>query len=385
MKKIDIIFSTILLLLTLLQGVVKSSENDDKEKIKTFKVNKGGDLYVEINPGDITIKTWEKDEVSVSVSGFEEEQLKDVEMTSEKNRISIRYEKGYGSDDAEFTITVPVKYNLELITSAGNINVKDDIDGTVKANTNGGDVSCKNVSGNLTVQSMGGNIGVNDVDGNLSVNTMGGDISIGIIKGNSAKVNTMGGEINIGKCLSGITVKTSGGDIAIGDAGGDSEFITYGGNISIGNISGNVKMETSGGNLSLGDADGIVKGKTNGGNIDFKTVKGSVDIKTMAGEVALTLYPESGSESRISTNAGSIELTIPSSAKTTIEARIHVQGYWKTAEDTYQIESDFPAKSNSNDEEKHDIVGTYELNGGGSKILLKATNSDISIINESKK
>jgi len=185
--------------------------------------------------------------------------------------------------------------------------------------------------------------------------------------------------------LSGITVKTSGGDIAIGDAGGDSEFITYGGNISIGNISGNVKMETSGGNLSLGDADGIVKGKTNGGNIDFKTVKGSVDIKTMAGEVALTLYPESGSESRISTNAGSIELTIPSSAKTTIEARIHVQGYWKTAEDTYQIESDFPAKSNSNDEEKHDIVGTYELNGGGSKILLKATNSDISIINESKK
>jgi hypothetical protein len=384
MKKIEI-FLSVFLFLIFFQGVIKSSDNEEKEKVKSFSVNKGGDLYVEINPGDITIKTWEKDEVSVKVSGIEEDQFKNVEMTSEKNRISVRYEKGYNSGDANFTITVPVKFNLELITSAGNIYVKNNIDGNVKTNTNGGDVSCKNVSGNLTVESMGGNIGVNNVDGSLSVNTMGGDINIGSIKGNSAKVNTMGGEINIGKSLSGITVKTSGGDIAVGDAGGDSEFITYGGNISIGNISGNVKMETSGGNLTLGGANGLVRGKTNGGNIEFANIKGSVDIKTMAGEIALALNPESGSESRISTNAGSIELTIPASAKTTIEARIHVQGFWKTATDSYQIESDFPAKSTSNDEEKHDIVSTYELNGGGSKILLKATNSDITIINESKK
>jgi DUF4097 and DUF4098 domain-containing protein YvlB len=384
MKKIEM-FLSILLFVILFQGIVKSSENDNKEKIKTFIVAKGGELYVEINPGDITVKTWEKEEVSVKVSGIEEDQFKNVEMTSEKNLISVRYEKGYNSDDANFIITVPVKFNLELITSAGNIYVKNNIDGNVKANTNGGDVSCKNVSGNLTVESMGGNIGVDDVDGSLSVNTMGGDINIGMIKGNSAKVNTMGGEINIGKSVSGIAVKTSGGDIAVGDAGGDSEFITYGGNISIGNISGNVKMETSGGNLTLGGANGLVRGKTNGGNIDFKDIKGSVDIKTMAGEVTLVLNPESGSESRISTNAGSIELTIPSSAKTTIEARIHVQGNWKTASDNYQIDSDFPVKSTYNDEEKHDIVGTYELNGGGSKILLKATNSDISIIKESKK
>jgi DUF4097 and DUF4098 domain-containing protein YvlB len=384
MKKIEILLS-IFLFFIVFQGVIKSSENEDKEKTKTFSVTRGGDLYVEINPGNITVKTWEKEEVSVKVSGIEEDQFKNVEMTSEKNRISVRYEKGYNSDEANFIITVPVKFNLELITSAGNIYVKNNIDGNVKANTNGGDVSCKNVSGNLTVESMGGNIGVDDVDGNLSVNTMGGDINIGMIKGNSAKVNTMGGEINIGKSLSGITVKTSGGDITIGNAGGDSEFITYGGNISIGNISGNVKMETSGGNLSLGGADGIVRGKTNGGNIDFKTIKGSVDIRTMAGEVSIELNPESGSESRISTNAGAIELTIPASAKTSIEARIHVQGYWKTATDTYQIESDFPAKSTSTDEEKHDIVGTYELNGGGSKILLKSTNSNITIINESKK
>ena len=384
MKKIEMLLS-IFLFFILFQGVIKSSENEDKEKVKTFSVTRGGELYVEINPGNITIKTWEKEEVAVKVTGLEEEQMKNVEMTSANNKISIRYDKGYGSDEANFMITVPVKFNLELITAAGNIEVKDNIDGTVKANTNGGDVSCKNVSGNLTVESKGGNISAGNIDGSMAVNTMGGDIKIGVVKGNSAKVNTMGGEITIGKSLSGITVKTSGGDITIGDAGGDSEFITYGGNISVGSISGSVKMETSGGNLSLAGANGIVRGKTSGGNIDFQAIKGSIDIRTMAGEVSIELNPESGSESRISTNAGAIELTIPASAKTLIEARIHVQGYWKTAADTYQIESDFPAKSTSTDEEKHDIVVTYELNGGGSKILLKSTNSDITIINESKK
>ena len=175
MKKIEM-FLSILLFVILFQGIVKSSENDNKEKIKTFTVAKGGELYVEINPGDITIKTWEKDEVSVSVSGLEEEQLKNIEMTSENNKISIRYDKGYGSDEANFTITVPVKFNLELITSGGNIDVKDNIDGNVKTTTNGGDVSCKNITGNLNIQSMGGDITLGDVGGDLSVNTMGGDI-----------------------------------------------------------------------------------------------------------------------------------------------------------------------------------------------------------------
>ena len=79
-----------------------------------------------------------------------------------------------------------------------------------------------------------------------------------------------------------------------------------------------------------------------------------------------------------------IELKVPSSAKTTIEARVHVQGWWKNAKDEYKIHSDYEAQSYDTDDNKHEIVGTYVLNGGGSKIFLKAVNDEINIRRVSK-
>jgi hypothetical protein len=152
----------------------------------------------------------------------------------------------------------------------------------------------------------------------------------------------------------------------------------------VGKVNGDVNMETYGGNLSLSGANGKVKGRTNGGNIEFQNVNGSVDIKTMAGEIVLGFNPAPNSESKIITNMGSITLNIAASAKTEIEARIHVQGWWKDAQDNYKINSDFEAATNNVDGYTHDIVGTYILNGGGSKIFLKSVNDEITIKKSSK-
>ena len=366
-------------------GTVPSARLERPDTVKSFNVNRGGRLVVDV-PGPIKVNTWSKDEVKVSVTGLDEDQTEKVEITSDKNTVTVRCDEGWGSEsDAEFNVTVPVNFNVELKTSSGNIETTGKIDGNVEASTSGGDLSFKDVTGNLNAESSGGNISLQgNVEGNLNVNTMGGDINIGVIKGKSAKVNTMGGEISISKCLSGISVKTYGGDISVGDAGGSSDFVTYGGNISVGKVNGDVNMETYGGNLSLSGANGKVKGRTNGGNIEFQNVNGSVDIKTMAGEIVLGFNPAPNSESKIITNMGSITLNIAASAKTEIEARIHVQGWWKDAQDNYKINSDFEAATNNVDGYTHDIVGTYILNGGGSKIFLKSVNDEITIKKSSK-
>jgi len=385
MKTIKIFFGS-LTLLVFFMTTINSAQNDELSKTKSFKVNKGGRLTVDVSPGAIRITTWSKEEVEIKVNGLDEEEFRKIEMTSDKNNVSVVYEEGWGSEsDAEFEITVPFKFNLDLKTSAGEIQLMNDIDGDVKVATSGGDLSFKNISGELKAESSGGNISVlGNVDGVLNVTTMGGDITIGSIKGKSARVNTMGGEIIIDNCVSGVIAKTYGGDISVGNAGGNSEFETYGGNISVGKVTGNVSMETYGGNLDLKGANGKVIGKTNGGNIDFNNINGSVDARTLAGEVSVELNPAPNSESRISSNAGSIELKVPSSAKTTIEARVHVQGWWKNAKDEYKIHSDYEAQSYDTDDNKHEIVGTYVLNGGGSKIFLKAVNDEINIRRVSK-
>jgi DUF4097 and DUF4098 domain-containing protein YvlB len=380
MKKINII-PVIVTIVLLFAGVAKPS--DAQQKTRTFSVNKNGKLIVDVNPGTIKIKTTTKDEVIVTVKDLDEELLKSVEINADKNVVEVKYDEGM--DDPEFIITVPVKFNLVMKTAAGDIKLEDDIDGNVDASTSGGDISVEAVKGYLSVESSGGDIRLlGTVGGNLKVNTMGGDISVANVLGKNAKVNTMGGEITINKASGGISVKTYGGDITVGDIGGDSDFITYGGNVSIENASGNVKMETYGGNLTLVKANGKAKGKTNGGNIDVQNISGSVDLRTLAGEVSVGLNPASGSESVITTNAGSIELRVPSTAKVTIVARIHVQGWWREAKENYKIQSDFESTTYNIEEDNHDIVGVYQLNGGGSKIQLKAVNDEIRIIKETK-
>jgi DUF4097 and DUF4098 domain-containing protein YvlB len=380
MKTTKLILNGLMLLVFLLTA--KNFAQDDEPIIKKmFNVNKGGKLTVDVNPGEIKISTWSRDEVEVKIDGLDEEGLSKVEITSDKNNVSIVYDESWSSSDAaDYKITVPDKYNLDLRTSAGDIKVNGNIEGNVKVATSGGDLAFRNVYGDLRAEASGGNISVRgNVDGNLNVSTMGGDITIGSINGKSARINTMGGEITINDCASGVVAKTYGGDIVVGNTGGNSEFETYGGNISVGKVNGSVSMETYGGNLDLKGANGKVKAKTNGGNVVFRNVNGSIDVKTLAGDISVELNPSVNSESKITTNAGSIELKIPSSAKTTIDARVHIQGWWKNAADNYKIHSDFEPQLLNTDNIKHDIVGTYILNGGGSKIYLKSVNDEITI------
>ncbi len=384
MKTIKLI-TAVLVLTVFCAGSIQSATRDEEVRTKTFNVSKGGKLTVDISAGAIKVSAWSKDQVEIRISGLDEEELGKVEMESDNKNVTVTYNESWGSDEeTEFEISVPSKYNLDLKTSAGDIQTTNDIDGYVKASTSGGDLSFKDVSGDLNAESNGGNINVGNVGGNLNLNTMGGDINVGSLKGKDNKINTMGGEISIGKSLSGVSAKTYGGDITAGDAGGESEFVTYGGNISVGSVKGNVSLETYGGNLELKGAVGKVKGKTNGGNITLYDVKGSVDVKTLAGEVSVALDPAPNSESKISTNAGSINLKVPSLAKTTIEASVHVQGWWRDAKDSYKIHSDFEAESYKADDRRHEIVGTYVLNGGGSKIFLKSVNDEITIKKEAK-
>ncbi len=355
--------------------------NDNEQGIsKSFNVKKGEKLYTELQAGDINIRTWDKEEVLVQIKDVDSESAKSITITYENKVVSVIDDNDFENDGIVLQVTVPSNFNLELKTRGGNIDVKNDIEGTVTSTSYGGDLSFHSVKGLLRAETNGGNIEINgNVDGILDVNTMGGDIKVGSINGKKAKVSTMGGNITVDKSTPGIYVRTYGGDISVGDAGGDSELITYGGNVSAGNINGNARLETNGGNLELMGAKGKVSGKTSGGNVDFKNIKGSVDVKTSAGEVNVELDPASGSESKVVTSAGSIELTIPSTAKVVIEARIHVQGWWKNAKENFKIQSDFDTENYRVDDENHEIVGTYVLNGGGSKINLRSVNDVITI------
>jgi len=359
---------------------IQPSPESEQKSTKSFNVSKGGKLYINVNPGQIKISAWDKNEVVVKVRGLEEDELENVEMNLRGNTVTVKYNPEWGwGEDAEFMVTVPSQFNIEAKTSGGDVDINSNILGDVEVSTMGGEVSVKDVKGKAKLSTQGGDVKVGNVNGSLSLNTMGGEIKVGDINGVYAKVNTMGGDIKIGKVSSGIDAVTYGGDIGISGIGGDAELETMGGNIYVYDVKGKVKMETKGGNLRVINGSGSIKAVTYAGEIELHGISGSVDAKTMAGNITAEINPAAGSKSQLYTQNGEIELVLPANAKADVTAEIRTWGNWKYMKDTYDIDSDFQPKEYSDGKKENKIRGVYSINGGGGKIELKATNGSINI------
>ena len=249
MKTIKLIMFSIgmMILLSSVAAAQKNKDRSGEESTKSFSVDKGGKLVVNVNPGDIVVSTSSKNEVTIRIRGLDRDDLNDVEMKQSGNAVYVTYNSDWGSD-GEFYINVPSQFNVELKTTAGDIKVTGNLYGDAYINTQGGDIKTQNIKGKAKINTQGGDVTLGDIDGSLYVNTMGGEIRIGSIRGDYADVNTMGGEIHIKDVSSGIKAKTMGGDITLGNIGGDATVTTFGGNITLDKVSGSATMETYGGN-----------------------------------------------------------------------------------------------------------------------------------------
>jgi DUF4097 and DUF4098 domain-containing protein YvlB len=350
------------------------------EMLKSFDVKKGGTLIVEIDDAgaDIVIKTWDKNQVQVSVIGIPEVDFENLEISESGNVVRVEYDghDGWGrSRNARITVTVPTEFNLDLGTSGGDIEVMDNIKGNVDAGTSGGDIEVAVVEGDLDLKTSGGDVTAADVLGEASLRTSGGDIEVGNVKGELI-ASTAGGDITVGTVDKSLKASTAGGDITIDDVGGDAVVSTAGGDIEVGKVSGSARVKTAGGDIVLGGASGTVEAKTAGGDIECLAVTGSIDGATAGGDIIAELNPKGNEGSNLETKGGDIELAIPGNAKVTIEARIRLRGHWGD-DDDYDITSDFEAETHNKDSQE--IRARYVINGGGPVITLETVNGNIHI------
>jgi DUF4097 and DUF4098 domain-containing protein YvlB len=364
----------LLLLILSFSSTLFANENTG-DRTKSFSVSKGGTVFAKADPGNIIIDTWNKDEVYVELVGSGDPDLDDVSIKKSGNQIYISSRNLGWDESIDFYIKVPENFHLQLETTAGNLELINNLVGKASLYSEGGNLTTENVRGELKLKTLGGNIIAKDVIGKLSANTRGGIIKVGNIKGEPAELNTMGGSIEVESSETSIDVNTYGGDIIFGNIGGNASARTYGGNISMKKVSGNVSANTYGGSINVESANGIVEVRTNGGNVVLKDITGSIDAVTSAGNMYVEFTPSNNGESRIKTSVGEIELKIPESVKATINAKIDTYSKWD--KEGFDIDSDFP-ETTVNKEERG-ISKVFQINGGGHNITLKTTTSDIKI------
>lgn len=347
--------------------------------VKTFPVSSGENLQLSIDPGNINIETWSKNEVRIEVISKKKYEIENLIAVKTGNTVKFFLELDDGWNNS-ITVKVksPSKFNFNLETTGGNININDNIVGVLKAETDGGNVNFNNVNGKVNVSTSGGNISGEDVKGNVKLHTNGGNISLGNIVSGRAEVDTYGGNISIRTVSSDLSAKTHGGNISVGDVGGKAETFTYGGHISMDRVSGSASMETYGGHLNLNGASGDVVAKTMGGHINLEDITGSIVAYTNGGHVTAELSPKGNVNSSLETSGGNIKLKIPASAKATIEVLVENDDVEYGDEEDF-IKSDFSAATFKVDKEEGELRATYILNGGGAKISLKCISGRVSI------
>jgi DUF4097 and DUF4098 domain-containing protein YvlB len=371
----------ILIVLSLAAASLATGASDGRgERTKSFSVGKGGTLEVTIRGGNVTINPWERDEVRIAVTDIDDDEDPGLSMSQSGTTVSVGNKGGY-SDDLTLTVNVPTRFDLRLQLSSGDIEVNGPLSGSLRGMTGGGNIRLGNLGGTIDMKTSGGEITCGDIAGDLDLSTSGGDVTMGAVTGN-ASVSTSGGDITIANVGKRIRATTSGGNIAIGDVGGEATVSTSGGDITAGSVSGSASMSTAGGNILLRGATGTVRVSSAGGDLQLEHITGTLDGSTAGGNVVAVLNPSKNGKSRLSTAGGDIRLVVPEGAKATINARIHVSGWWRSQKDTYEIKSDFKMDNYEKDEQGHQIRATVLLNGGGEQITLDAVSGNIEIRRE---
>ena len=386
-------FSLLLCFAPLLQA---ASADLDRE----FDVAAGGTLVLESDAGSIEVNTWDQNAVRVRVSNAGDFA---VEFDQRGNDVYVRAEAerrsrglfGFGrNSNISFVVNVPVNYNLELDTGGGHIEVSD-ITGNVEADTSGGHIEIGKVTaGDVNADTSGGHITIDDVEGNVVADTSGGRITIGNVTGD-VNADTSGGRIRIGDVGGDMVADTSGGNIEVGTGGGSVELDTSGGSIRAAWATGAISADTSGGNIFLAGSDVSVSADTSGGNIEILGSGGPVEADTSGGRITIrgTTGPVHadtaggsidvdlsavrgaiGGSVELETAGGDVTIRIPSNLSVSIDAEIRIS---RRSRGDYRIYSDFPMTTS---EEDRRIIGRGDINGGGERITLETTNSDIHII-----
>ncbi len=283
-----------LLLAAASAGVVHAQDAE-----RSFSVNEGDRVVVDVERADLNISAWDRPEVSFSVQRGERHEF---EFSQQDGVTSIRGEHdgpaglfGWFSNrqSALVTMNVPYRQHLDLRTS-------------------GGDIDLDRLQGEFRARSSGGDIDAGAIDGPANARTSGGDIMIGSVAG-AAEIATSGGDVEIGVAGAEIAMRTSGGDIRLTQSGGAVSAETSGGDIEIGDSRGTVAARTAGGDIEVVFAGATAAGgelRTMGGDVTVRlpaAAQVAIDASAMGGKVASEFE---GVDTRRSPGRDSLELTL---------------------------------------------------------------------------
>lgn len=266
----------------------------------TVALSRGALVDLSSFNGDITVSTWDRDEVKIHATSRGR-----LRLDSSPSRVSLVESPYRGEDDEDdanhfgYEITMPKSARLLARSVSGDMKLHDVSD--VESHTVSGDIEVTNVPNRASIETVSGDVTATKIGGGLRANSVSGDINAKDITGEIAG-QTVSGDIVLDAVTSSfVRTETVSGEIRFSgpvDAKGRYEFHSHSGDIELGLTSGGndatLYVETYSGDLESacsmtlqpgGSGSGMGKRGTftlgNGGGAHFS-------IQTFSGDVHIT-------------------------------------------------------------------------------------------------
>ena len=354
--------------------------------------NLGGDVRSHTSGGDVTLR---------DIGG-------DVELTTSGGDIRVGTVGGdvhLQTSGGDIRVE-KASADLDVQTSGGDIRIGH-VGNTLEAQTSGGDITIEYVGGKARITTSGGDIEIGELSGNARITTAGGDIELRDAKG-ELQVKTAGGELELLNVTGSIDARTAGGEILAEitpDGSKGSSLVSAGGDIVLyvdpeakATIEARIHVDKrhSFGLVHLrtpqGEDEAIVVEMPgipsinldqSDIEIDEEKLQEIIDKLTQSVNEAVQLSAEEAQrllqELQRDLQTAQRELQAAQkkkveSQKKMIQVRNRARGILR-----YKIRSDFEEERYEEDEEEGEISATYMLNGGGTRIWIETSDSNIEI------
>jgi hypothetical protein len=263
---------------------------------KSFDVNKNAKLVVRHEFGNVTCSNWDKDVISVKITGKSETSNSEKaekafsrinwEVNGDRNEVYVECKisgKGNGSKNPN----VSVDLEIFLPKSAG--------------------LDFNHKFGNAYIEEAEGPAYVSSEYGSVKIHSLSSSESKLKVEFGSGKINHFGGSdmsVEYGK----LTVGTAGNVSVRSEY---SEF--YAEEVN------DLDLESEGGNAKIGSVANL-KGSSEFGNLDIKNLSQSIHVSTEYGSMVIRQVDEKFSNIHVVNEYGSAKIYIPESATYHIEA-----------------------------------------------------------------
>lgn len=163
---------------------------------KSFKVDSGGTIFIDMDHGNVEIEVGSGDEVRIEVERHADvRDDRDAEWILERHELEMdqrgdnvtlvsrfdRDDRRWGRDRNRLRIDVyieiPERYNIDFTTGAGNVAIED-VEGDINGRTGAGNIEIEDVDGEVDVSSGAGNITIEGGEGRMDVSTGAGNIDL---------------------------------------------------------------------------------------------------------------------------------------------------------------------------------------------------------------